>query len=738
MTTRTSQLFLLLILSIPSFSNDFHFEPVIAGRIGDEPHTGNAAVAYLNGDTIPDLVQHWGQGLNMTRSININLWLGRGDGTFVLDPQSWRETGGSGYIAPFTGDWNEDGRNDLLIYKVIETSYIYLYIQDEKGEWRVTHQIKRSMNQIPSFFQGDFDGDGHVDILYDYMGFSYPGYKDWYSYILFGDGRGNFEEVEIEPLRREQEIAAVSDFNADRIDDVVVASDPALRFYTSQSIRSSTIPVAIAIPITIHPQKMFVTDLNGDQKKDIALLSDQSIVTLIRTEEGSLTFRSVETIFNRAWNPLNAAIGDMDGDGWSDLIAWRDEDIDIYIGDGQGKFTYKSSVDMPLLRSVRTLALIDADQDNRNDLLVFRAKYPDYSIGQPDFITLLNRPGLSIPTSTPTLIPSEPTPTPSPTPTAIITYPNARDVQPGINLTDWVKNATGDVVLLLNPGVYGEYAIDFPSGNGVALTSQGKNVTLIGKEPMNPPEIKGRILLGGGSVHLQNLRVTYPPLTNPSPMLTVDNGDVTLINCSFSGTSHAPGPYGGVVVSSPATVLLKNLNGQTLYLEKNSIAAAGATMNRSYAPNLRIEGAVDCALVMNNNSLTGSVGYTSHNRDFPTQHTGGPSMEIFSCNRLKIELPGTTLSGGLNTGIGVSVIDSTVDFNGGTILGGNGFDQVNPSDGGTGLVVSNHSTVILDSILIVGGKGGEGLSNGNDGKAIEVDESSHVIWKSGIGAWMDY
>ncbi len=118
------------------------------------------AVGDLNGDNIIDVVT--------IEDTGVAVYLGAGDGTFN---QGAKYQIGSSLRSCLLGDFNEDGRPDLIIFQVQSGNYYNNYYLEGKGDGT----FKSPVNFFSYYYTtnnylngdsavGDFNGDGHLDI----------------------------------------------------------------------------------------------------------------------------------------------------------------------------------------------------------------------------------------------------------------------------------------------------------------------------------------------------------------------------------------------------------------------------------------------------------------------------------------------------------------------------------------------------------------------------------------------
>ena len=366
-----------------------------AVRAATEPQTFTGDV---NGDGRADII--------MSRKVNgkraITTYLGKSDGKFT-EPITTTSTRTFIYSDPaFVGDFNGDGKTDLLIHWST-AGYRQLLVYKSNGDGTFSEgqnlYSTRAHNPVSlpcSFHVGDVNGDGKDDFIVHY--------RDWNGHRCALVYKGRTTEPYVYDatttaltstnMYRSNDPVYVGDFNGDGRDDMVVhwATNGfrQLLVYTANSDASfnsgANLYSSRAYNPSVNPSKNFIADVNGDGKDDFVVHWKNTT-----GYRNNLVYKGKSAspyFFDATTDALNSGnhyvltdpvfVGDTTGDGRTDMIVhWTN-----YEGKRQ-LLTYKAKSDgtYNLGNNYPT--------DNANDPYVYAERYFVDDVdgdGKDDFI----------------------------------------------------------------------------------------------------------------------------------------------------------------------------------------------------------------------------------------------------------------------------------------------------------------------------------------------------------------
>ena len=339
---------------------------------------GMSALGDLNRDGITDVVSVGAPQSDPEAEdrATVSVLLGDGDGMFDLLTSY---PIGSGVSCVALGDFNGDGHSDVVIggNSGAYPDYVgTLSIFQGNGDGTLAAGMAYETTGVPeSLSLGDLDGDGAIDIV--------TVNSDWYSNestvsILMNDGNGTFAELGSRDIGEDENGLALGDLNADGRLDVVIATSVHYPDYegavsvalgNGDGTFGDTTNYSAPGPVV----SLGVGDVNGDGKLDV-VASCWRPPAADSWESALLVFAGNgdgSLVGPAAMEGVAAAeilgLEDLNGDGALDLITWSWEAAHVLLGGGDGTFQMHASY---ATRGAWGPSLGDVNGDGADDILM--------------------------------------------------------------------------------------------------------------------------------------------------------------------------------------------------------------------------------------------------------------------------------------------------------------------------------------------------------------------------------
>ncbi|HEY0171894.1 MAG TPA: FG-GAP-like repeat-containing protein [Pyrinomonadaceae bacterium] len=289
-------------------------------------------------------------------------------------------------VAVAKGDFNGDGNTDL-VSALFNSGTVAVLLGDGAGGFS-RRAFLRVGGEPDSVGVGDFNGDGKSDLAVAHF-FQYQTSTEGKVSVFTGAGDGTFSahvEFPAGPIPRD---LVVSDFNGDAKADVAVANIEAseIRVLLGNGAGGLGAPAVTAVGLADFSgvYSLAVGDFNRDGRSDLAGVREKKpqppdgpgrLSVLLGDGAGGFTAGDTRVIggnlFHNYGGSVTVAVGDLNGDAFSDLAATSHTSgtVSVLFGAGDGTF--------PAAQTVHTggepsaLAIADFNRDGRNDLAVTR------------------------------------------------------------------------------------------------------------------------------------------------------------------------------------------------------------------------------------------------------------------------------------------------------------------------------------------------------------------------------
>jgi hypothetical protein len=323
------------------------------------------AVGDFNGDGVQDLAVIYAGG--------VAVLLGNGDGSFQA---AHSFAAGNSPTCVAVGDFNGDGNLDLAVANS-RSNTVSVFLGNGDGRFQTARTF--TTGEHPVYVAvGELNGDGKQDIAV------VNDFADDVA-VLLGNGDGTFQDARHFGVGNTPQSAAVGDFNGDGRLDLAVAN------YGSDDISvllgngDGTFPVALSLRTGAftRPSSVAVGDFNADGVQDLVVANSASRDVSALLGNGDGTFQNARN-FGAGISPSSVAVGDFDGDGRLDLaVAYAGVfpdyvgGVSVLLGNGDGSF--QAAQNFGPGKGASSVAVGDFDGDGRLDLAVaYAGRSPDY------------------------------------------------------------------------------------------------------------------------------------------------------------------------------------------------------------------------------------------------------------------------------------------------------------------------------------------------------------------------
>ncbi|WP_312885870.1 FG-GAP repeat domain-containing protein [Streptomyces physcomitrii] len=290
----------------------------LAGMWGGSP-------TDFDGDGKDDVV-------TFTQNAAADVYAARSTGTaFSGTTVKWNDFFGLGGETPTTGDFNGDGKDDVVTFTHGSLADVYVGLSNGSsfGGGAKWHDFFAPRHEVTA--AGDFNGDGKDDIV----AFTHDAAGD--AFVALSNGSSFGAGVKWHDfLAPNGEFPAVADVNGDGKDDIVVFTQGTRGdVFVSLSTGSGFGPAQLAheffAPGAEQPR---VGDVNGDGKDDlVTFTSNADRDVYVALSNGSTFGPGVK--WNDSFAPAGEFpyVGDFDGDGKADIVTFtKNASADVYVG----------------------------------------------------------------------------------------------------------------------------------------------------------------------------------------------------------------------------------------------------------------------------------------------------------------------------------------------------------------------------------------------------------------------
>ena len=362
-------------------SNRGHGNFAIEGELGSESSTSIAVAGDFNGDGLMDYI---GEREDFLFGSRLMLYTQRPDHSGNFDSVQLDRLLAfdvTSVTSMEAVDLNDDGREDLVVLSSTAFGFgntLTVYVSRPDGTFL--------SEELPGLFNarhvasGDFNGDGRNDIVAYDSGevlFDTDAPSGLQFYLAQADG--GWTQGEFVPIEGTINDIEVSDLNDDGLADIVLSDAD----HDQIVVAHSTHGPGVLEPFRRYevgdaPHGIAIQDVNNDHRLDLVVTNAgaNSVSVLLGASGGTF---GPERQFAAGLQPTVLAVGDLDGDDIPDVaVAGLNNDVTILHGFGDGRFQL-SRFD-PITRNSGTVLPTDVNGDGYTDVITVGSEGEDVSL----------------------------------------------------------------------------------------------------------------------------------------------------------------------------------------------------------------------------------------------------------------------------------------------------------------------------------------------------------------------
>jgi hypothetical protein len=267
--------------------------------------------------------------------------------------------------AVITGDFNGDGKDDMVTANTTNINSLSLFLGNGDGSFQPARNFNSGNANPFHLAAADLNGDNKLDLVV----------ANRYNYtanvsILLGNGDGTFQSPTNLNAEYDTVFVLIKDLNGDNKLDLVAVNGGGLDLNLFLGNGNGTFQASTTVRLDYYFTSVVAGDFNGDNKLDLAAIRGYPSGSVdILTGNGNGTFQApvAYTIPSQA---ALGIVGDFNKDNKSDLaIADGDSNkLSLLLGNGDG--TFQSAVNFTALTGSGRLVAGDFNKDGNLDVVI--------------------------------------------------------------------------------------------------------------------------------------------------------------------------------------------------------------------------------------------------------------------------------------------------------------------------------------------------------------------------------
>lgn len=334
---------------------------------------GDFELGDINGDGRPDIVVGAATDINNSDRDALYTIINNGDGSFPSSPNA-KYTDSDWWVRGIElGDFNGDGALDVAIANYNDDE-VWVRFNKNDGSGALEHPASTTydVGDRPQYLAtGDFDGDGKLDIaVVDLQNPNTAAADDDKISILLGKNSKSFQDDKTFSVNKDITGMWSGDINGDGKDDLLVSVSGDYPNYMIAYISKGDGTFATN-RFGIYGDTYLLTKLNGDDR--VALITAQNNVAgtiFIRYWENGGYGAPVKQITMALGHLAEyIAVGDVNGDGITDIVTAGSNSVSVLIGQGNNNFAPEKSYSLHD-KGINGLRVADLNGDGKADIVV--------------------------------------------------------------------------------------------------------------------------------------------------------------------------------------------------------------------------------------------------------------------------------------------------------------------------------------------------------------------------------